>query len=114
MGYIEVAQVSQVPPGGMKSLPAGDREVLIASYEGMYYALGNKCPHAGGDLSAGKLEGKIVTCPKHGSKYEVTTGRCVLGPKTGFLRLKARNTQVYEIKVDGNSLKIDIQGLMNR
>jgi len=109
MSFIEVAQVSQVPPGVMKSFPAGDKQLLIANYDGKYYAIDNKCPHAGGNLSDGKLEGKIITCPNHGSKYDVTTGKCILGPKIGFIKLKAKDALGYEIKVDGNSIKVEIQ-----
>lgn len=111
---IEVAQVSQMPPGVMKSFPAGDKRILIINYDGKYYAIDNKCPHAGGNLSEGKLEGKIVTCPNHGSKFDITTGSCVLGPKIGFIRLKVRDALVYEIDVEGNSIKVEIQGLMSR
>jgi 3-phenylpropionate/trans-cinnamate dioxygenase ferredoxin subunit len=109
MSFIEVAQVTQVPPGIMKSFSAGDRQILVANYDARFYAIDNKCPHAGGSLSEGKLEGKIVTCPIHGSKFDVTTGRGMLGPKIGFIRLKPRDALAYEIRVEGNSLKIDFE-----
>jgi 3-phenylpropionate/trans-cinnamate dioxygenase ferredoxin subunit len=72
MTWIEVAQVGQFPATGMKSFSVGDKDVLIASYEGKYYALDNICPHAGGHLSDGVLEGSRVTCPMHGSKFDIT------------------------------------------
>ena len=108
MGLIELAQVEQLPAGVMKSFPVGGKQILVTNFEGRYYAVDNKCPHAGGKLSEGTLEGKFVTCPNHGSKYDVTTGKCVLGPKIGFIRMKAKDTRVYEIQVDGNSLKVGI------
>jgi len=108
MNFIEVAQVNQVALGAMQSFPARDKQILIANYDGKYYAIDNKCPHEGTNLSDGKLEGKIVTCPHHGSKFDVTTGSCISGPKIGFLRLKAKNALHYEVKVDGNSIKVDI------
>jgi nitrite reductase/ring-hydroxylating ferredoxin subunit len=113
LSLIDVTQVSQIPPGVMKSFSAGDKQVLIASYESKYYCIENKCPHAGGNLSEGKLEGNIVTCPVHGSRFDITTGKCVSGPKIGIIRLKAMDVPAYEIKVEGNMIKVDIQGSKN-
>jgi nitrite reductase (NADH) small subunit len=108
MTLIKVAQVSQLPPGVMKSFPAGDKQVLIINYEGKYYAIDNKCPHAGGRLSEGKLEGKILSCPNHINSYDITTGRRVPGLKIGSSTEKSLDATVYEIKVEGNSIKVDI------
>ena len=40
-----------------------------------FYALDGICPHQGGPLGKGKLEGDIVTCPWHGWQFSVSTGR---------------------------------------
>jgi len=108
MSLIEVAQVNEVPTGTMKSYSAGGKQILIANIDGKLYAIGSVCTHAGGDLSKGKLEGKIVTCPRHGSKFDVTTGKCISGPKIGFLRLKTKDETVYEVKVEENRIKINV------
>ncbi len=108
MSFIEVVQVNEVPTGTMKSYSAGGKQILIANIDGKLYAIGNVCTHAGGDLSKGKLEGKIVTCPRHGSKFDVTTGKCISGPKIGFLRLKTKDETAYEVKVEENRIKINV------
>jgi nitrite reductase/ring-hydroxylating ferredoxin subunit len=108
MGFVEVAQVNEVPTGTMKSYSAGGKQILIANIDGKLHAIDNICTHAGGELSKGKLEGKIVTCPKHSSKFDVTTGKCVSGPKIGFLRLKAKDETVYEVKAEENRIKINV------
>ena len=108
MSFIEVAQVNEVPSGTMKAYSAGDKQILIANIDGKLYAINNVCTHAGGELSKGKLEGKVVTCPKHSSKFDVTTGKCVSGPKIGFLKFKAKDETVYEVKVEENRIKINI------
>jgi 3-phenylpropionate/trans-cinnamate dioxygenase ferredoxin subunit len=63
MTWIEIAQVSQLPVKGMKAFSMEDKEALVASYEGKHYALDNICPHTGGHLSDGILEGNIVIRP---------------------------------------------------
>ena len=108
MSVVEIAQIDQVPAGSMKSFVVNGKEILLVNYEGNYYAISNKCTHAEGDLSKGKLEGKIVTCPVHGSKFDVTTGISIAGPKMGFLRIKTKNKPNYEVKVEGKSIKINI------
>ena len=108
MNLVEVAQVNEVPTGTMKSYSAGGKQILIANIDGKLYAIGSVCTHAGGDLSQGKLEGKIVTCPRHGSRFDVTTGKCISGPKIGFLRLKTKDETVYEVKVEENRIKINV------
>jgi 3-phenylpropionate/trans-cinnamate dioxygenase ferredoxin subunit len=80
------------------------KEILIANVDGKYYAIGNICTHAGGDLSKGILDGNIVTCPKHGSKFDVTTGKAVSGPKVLFLRLKIKDDPSFEVKIKGKDI----------
>jgi nitrite reductase/ring-hydroxylating ferredoxin subunit len=108
MSFVEVGQVNEVPMGVMKSYSAGGKQILISNIDGKFYAMNNTCTHAGGDLSKGKLEGKIVTCPNHGAKFDITTGKCISGPKIGFLKLKAKDETVFEVKVEENKIKIAI------
>ena len=62
----------------------------------------------GGDLSKGRLEGKTVICPRHSSKFDVTTGSCITGPRIGFVRLRTKNATAYEVKVEGNSIRVNV------
>jgi 3-phenylpropionate/trans-cinnamate dioxygenase ferredoxin subunit len=101
MKYVDVASINDVPAGTMKPYTVEGKEILLVNYDGQYYAIGKKCTHAGGDLSKGKLEGKIVTCPRHGSKFDITTGSRIAGPAK-------LNEPTYEAKVDGKSIKINI------
>lgn len=109
MSLTEVAQAADIPPGAMKAVAVQGKEVLLANVDGKFYAIGGKCTHAGGDLSKGKLEGKVVTCPRHGSRFDVTTGEALSGPKVGPLRLKTKNETSYKVMVEGNSVKIDVE-----
>jgi 3-phenylpropionate/trans-cinnamate dioxygenase ferredoxin component len=101
MSLVEIAQTDQVPAGTMKSFSVNDKMVLVINIEGKIYAMGNKCTHFGGDLSKGKLEGNVVTCPRHGARFDVASGNPVKGPAK-------KSEPVYEVKVDGKSIKVDI------
>ncbi len=76
-GLVEVGRVSDLSDGAMKEVVAGGREILLARVQGKYYAIDNRCPHMGAKLSQGKLDGSVVTCPRHGSKFDVTDGHVV-------------------------------------
>lgn len=105
---VDVAAANTLPAGSMQAFDVEGKKVLLANVDGMIYAINAICTHAGGDLSKGKLEGKIVTCPRHHSTFDVTTGKCISGPKIGFLKLKAKDETVFEAKVEGGRIKVSI------
>ena len=104
MAFVKVAQMSEIPAGKMKMVEWGEKSILIANVAGTYYAMDDKCTHMGTDLSGGTLEGNIVTCPKHGQKFDVTTGKSIQGPKVAFLKMKGKDTRSYTVKVEGTSI----------
>jgi 3-phenylpropionate/trans-cinnamate dioxygenase ferredoxin component len=109
MGFSEVGKIDEVTEGTMKAYTVQDKNILVVNYNGNYYAIGGKCTHMGGDLSKGKLDGKIVTCPRHGSKFDITTGEALSGPKIGFLKLKTANEPSYEVKIEAGVININIR-----
>jgi nitrite reductase/ring-hydroxylating ferredoxin subunit len=56
--------------------------VVIVRREGLLQAMGAVCAHAGGPLEEGKLEGDVVTCPWHSSRFRFSDGKVVGGPAT--------------------------------
>jgi 3-phenylpropionate/trans-cinnamate dioxygenase ferredoxin component len=107
VSFIDIAKIEEIPAGQMKLFTIGDKNILIVNFEGVYFAINGRCTHMGGDLSKGKLEGKIITCPRHGSQFDVTTGACISGPKIGFIKLKAKDETMYEVKVKDKLIKIN-------
>ncbi len=108
MEFISVAGTGEIPVGAMKSFQVKEKDVLVLHIEGNYYAIDKKCTHMGGNLSKGKLEGKIVTCPLHGSKFDVTTGKNVQGPKVGFIKLRTGDLGIYPVKIENEKIQIGI------
>lgn len=108
MEYIEVTKTEDIGPGTMKSFKVSGREVLLSNIEGKYYAINNRCTHLGGDLSKGELEGKVIHCPRHGSQFDVTTGKNVTGPTRGIFKLirNVPDEKVYEVKVEDGKIKV--------
>ena len=101
MEYFEVTQEGQIPAGTMKGFSVKGKDILIANVEGKYYAIGSKCTHMRGDLSKSTLVGKVVTCPRHGTQFDVTNANRLSGPARS-------NEPAYEVKVEGKSIKVGI------
>jgi nitrite reductase/ring-hydroxylating ferredoxin subunit len=97
--FVKVAETAEVPPGKMKKVTVDGKEILIANIEGKYYAMGSKCTHRGGDLSKGSLSGQVVKCPRHGAKFDVTTGEVAAGPAK-------KSEPAFEAKVEGKNIMI--------
>ena len=101
MVFEKVAETQEIQSGQMKAVKFGEQDILVANINGAYYAIGNSCTHEGGNLSKGKLEGNIVTCPKHKAQFDVTTGKIVGGPA-------AKDEPKFEIKIEGTGIKVNI------
>ena len=74
MARIAVGRVGDVPSGEGRVVEAGGRTLALFNVEGLYYALDNACIHRGGPIGDGDLTGKLVSCPWHGWRWDVTTG----------------------------------------
>jgi nitrite reductase/ring-hydroxylating ferredoxin subunit len=109
MGFVKIGESSEIALSKMMKVKVGDKEFLVVNVNGNYYAIGNRCTHAGGDLSKGSLDGSIVTCPRHGAKFDVTTGKVVSGPKILFLHPKINDESFYEVKVEGKDILLKIE-----
>lgn len=108
MEYVKVADRADLPANKMMIVVVGGKEVLLANVDGSYYAIANKCTHLGGSLGKGVLEGGIVTCPRHGSRFDVRTGQAVRGAKIGFLKMNVRDEETYGVKVEGTDIMVGI------
>lgn len=94
---IKLANVDDIPLGKgiVVSLPDG-REIALFNIDHKIFALDNACPHMGGPLGEGELEGCIVTCPWHGWQFDVKTGACINMP--------GDDSKVIPIEVRGNGI----------
>jgi 3-phenylpropionate/trans-cinnamate dioxygenase ferredoxin subunit len=108
MGFVKVGDVKDVAKGKMKPFSSGGKDILVANVDSKFYAMDRYCPHAAGDLSTGTLEGSVLTCPRHGSKFDLASGKTLNGPKIGFLKLKPFSSSYYEVKVEGTAILVNI------
>jgi len=110
-----ITNINELTEGTMKKYQVQGTEVMIVRVEGKYYAAQNKCPHFGGDLSKGKLEGTTLTCPRHGSQFNLTDGSVVRWLKgTGLISIIGKTLKspkkliTYNTKIDGQDIMVEI------
>ena len=112
--FIEVAKTEELKSRTMKMVMAEGREILLARVGDKYFATDDRCPHMKGDLSQGKLEGTVVTCPRHGSRFDITSGQVIRWLKGGIISsigkvLKApRPLTTYNVKVENDRILLEI------
>lgn len=103
MTKVLVGRTSDIPDGKMVHLMIDKKkDILVVKIEGNYYAISNVCTHEGARLHEGSLNGRELTCPWHGAKWDVTTGKMILFPeKLKSLRLFKVSVEVGNVYVEG-------------
>ncbi|SHN32235.1 Rieske (2Fe-2S) protein [Cryptosporangium aurantiacum] len=82
-----VGPVDEIPPGeGRVYVVDGEQVAVFRLTDGSVRALGAVCPHAGGPLADGLIDGAIVLCPLHNNAFELATGCSTTGqpPVTSY------------------------------
>ncbi len=92
--WVVVGTWGEILREGRKLVRVGGREVALFGVEGKVYAIGNRCPHRGGPLIRGYLEGCAVRCPMHGWRFHL---------ETGLSECPAR-ARVYEVREEDGRL----------
>ncbi len=98
---ITVAKTSDVKPGQMKSFIVNDKRILIANWEGTYFATEDVCTHDNGTLSDGELIDGEIECPRHGGRFDVRTGAVVALPPMFPIK-------TFPVHVEGDQIFVDL------
>lgn len=93
--------VDALPQGKMRGLQVDGHDVLLAHTESGFHAIANRCPHDVIALDLGCLEGEVVRCSLHGSRFNLTTGVAMEPPAEESVR-------VYPLKVESGEVWIDL------
>jgi 3-phenylpropionate/trans-cinnamate dioxygenase ferredoxin subunit len=91
----ELVRVSDddLKDGEMRGVEFGDFGILLCKVDGAYRAIEDSCNHSGALLSGGRLEGCVVTCPRHFLRFSVLNGELQTTPKI------CDPQKVYDIRV---------------
>jgi 3-phenylpropionate/trans-cinnamate dioxygenase ferredoxin subunit len=73
--YSRVAKASEIPPNSKKLVTVEGKCVLICRVEDRFYAISNTCSHNEQSLEGGRLSRTTISCPLHGARFELATGK---------------------------------------
>lgn len=77
---VDLGPIDTCPPGECREMVALGRMIAVFHVDGQLYGLDGVCPHQGGPLGKGELNGHIVTCPWHGWQFDVRDGQNQITP----------------------------------
>jgi nitrite reductase/ring-hydroxylating ferredoxin subunit len=101
--WTDAAGAADVPEGEPTGAIAGDTPVLLLRHDDRIHAIHDRCSHRGCLLSDGEVEGHVVTCPCHGSRFDVRDGSIVRGPATA-------GQPVLEAREDDGRIMVRLAG----
>jgi 3-phenylpropionate/trans-cinnamate dioxygenase ferredoxin subunit len=108
MEFVVAAATSELANGAMKAVDIGGQELLLAKIEDAYYAVSRRCTHMAENLCHGKLDGRVVTCPRHGARFDITNGKAVGKAKLLFMSTTPQDLATYPVKIDGAEVLIGL------
>jgi nitrite reductase/ring-hydroxylating ferredoxin subunit len=100
MSWHEISPASRIREGQVLCLSVAGRRLAVGRSARGYFALDDLCPHAGGSLGEGLVDGESVVCPIHGHAYDVVTGE---GLDDGA------EVRVHPCALEGDVLRIQIE-----
>ncbi len=100
--YVKVAQANEIEPNHGKLVEVQGKKFALFNVDGKFYAIDNTCTHRGGPLSEGELKGDEVTCPWHGSHFNVKTGSVLTPPAR-------QGVKIFPVRVTGDDVEVEIE-----
>jgi 3-phenylpropionate/trans-cinnamate dioxygenase ferredoxin subunit len=95
--FERIASISDVPAGARKSVLIDETPALLLHIGEDFYAIEDVCTHDGQPLTDGPLQGCEITCPRHGARFDVRTGKALCMPAT-------EPVQTFEVQVHDGAI----------
>jgi len=98
--FVKVAKKSEIPADTGKFVQVNGKEIALFKTGDRVHAIHSVCPHQGGPLAEGGLDGTIVTCPWHGWSFDVVSGSCTFNP--------AVQQPTFKVKEEGEDVLVEV------
>ncbi|MGE3540427.1 MAG: non-heme iron oxygenase ferredoxin subunit [Candidatus Tectimicrobiota bacterium] len=99
--WVKVAALGEVTKGQKKQIDLDGLALLLFNVDGEFYAIEDVCTHDGAPLGNGRFNGKQISCPRHGARFDVCTGKALTMPAV-------EPVDTYPVKVEGNDILIEV------
>ena len=98
---VTAAKVHEIPVGQFKPVQVQGKHLLVCHTASGFYVIDDTCTHDDGPLADGWLEGNAIECPRHGARFDVTTGQVLCLPA-------AVPIHSYPVTVEGDEVKVEL------
>ena len=98
--FVKIATAAEIGPGSVRKFDIAGKEIAVYNVDGSFFATSNICPHQGGPLDEGILEGNSIVCPWHAWAFDVTTGVSPINPRAKI--------DCYPVKLEGADILIKL------
>ena len=102
MAFHPVMAEDELWDGEMRGQVLAGRKVLVLRIDGHFYAYEDRCAHLGVALSAGRLDGHVLTCSAHHYQYDARTGAGINPRRCALPR--------FDVKVEAGQVLVDAEG----
>ncbi|HPC56058.1 MAG TPA: Rieske 2Fe-2S domain-containing protein [Methanolinea sp.] len=113
--FTGACRLSGIRDGELRKVTVRGKEILLARRGDRVYATDVLCPHLRADLSEGTLEGHILTCPMHGSQFDIRDGHVVRWTNLSGIILKfatraipPRPLTCYPVRIEGDRVLVSV------
>jgi 3-phenylpropionate/trans-cinnamate dioxygenase ferredoxin component len=108
MKFVKAARKDELPTGAKQLVTLEGQTLLLANIAGEILAIDNRCPHMGGSLIDGEIEGDTIVCPKHKTTFSLRTGKVIRNGHIVFIPLKVNDVKTYPTQLKGNDIMVGI------
>lgn len=102
LGSVKIARLDEVEPGKVKVFNLGQEAIALCNVDGNIYAVKDVCTHDDGPLGEGELNGCQIECPRHGARFDVTTGKAMSLPAV-------LPVPTYKVDVQGSDIFVSLE-----
>ncbi len=101
MSWVPLGDTSEVEPGHAGVYDVDGRRIALCHTRDGFFAIDDGCTHDGGPLDQGTLDGHEIECPRHGARFDVTTGKALCLPAV-------RPVKTYPTRVVDEHVEVDV------
>lgn len=99
--YFALAVAQDIPPGTARAFELQGKRIAVCNIGGVFYAVDDRCTHDNAPLGQGALDGDVIECPRHGARFEVTTGRALCLPAV-------RPIATYPVRIEQDVIQVEL------
>jgi 3-phenylpropionate/trans-cinnamate dioxygenase ferredoxin subunit len=100
--FFPVLPAAELPKGERRFLDIDGIPIMLLNHQGSIIAISDLCSHDNGPLGDGEVDGEVITCPRHGARFNLKTGKALSLPAV-------ENIPVFPTRIRNDQIEIGIK-----